>query len=164
MPPFVSEDDPSRVASIEKRAAHLERLEGEVRTWEKGQAKAAGVELQKRASAIARELLEAHRYRKAIVSQIGDADGNLLQGVADAMKTELSGPIFLAGANNSRVDLLAAVPKSLTNKFQAGVLIQQIAPIVGGKGGGRPENARGMGKDASKIEEALARARELLEP
>ena len=111
-----------------------------------------------------RELLEAHRERKAIVSQIGDADGNLLQGVADAMKTEFSGPIFLAGANNSRVDLLAAVPKSLTNKFQAGVLIQQIAPIVGGKGGGRPENARGMGKDASKIEEALARARELLEP
>ena len=50
----------------------------------------------------------------------------------------------------------------LTAKFQANKLIQQIAPIVGGKGGGRPESAQGAGKDASKISEALAKARELL--
>ena len=50
----------------------------------------------------------------------------------------------------------------LTAKFQANKLIQQIAPIVGGKGGGRPESAQGAGKDASKINEALAKARELL--
>ena len=52
--------------------------------------------------------------------------------------------------------------KRLTAKFQANKLIQQIAPIVGGKGGGRPESAQGAGKDASKISEALAKARELL--
>ena len=51
---------------------------------------------------------------------------------------------------------------ALTTKFQANKLIQQIAPIVGGKGGGRPESAQGAGKDASKINEALAKARELL--
>ena len=50
----------------------------------------------------------------------------------------------------------------MTAKLQANKLIQQIAPIVGGKGGGRPENAQGAGKDASKINEALAKARELL--
>jgi alanyl-tRNA synthetase len=85
-----------------------------------------------------------------------------LQAIADAMKSEFAGPIFLAGTSNGRVDLVAAVPKSLTNKFQAGAVIQQVAPIVAGKGGGRPENARGAGSDASKIGEALARARELL--
>ena len=51
---------------------------------------------------------------------------------------------------------------ALTAKFQANKLIQQIAPIVGGKGGGRPESAQGAGKDASKIAEAMAKARELL--
>ena len=50
----------------------------------------------------------------------------------------------------------------LTAKFQANKLIQQIAPIVGGKGGGRPESAQGAGRDTSKISEALAKARELL--
>jgi alanyl-tRNA synthetase len=41
-------------------------------------------------------------------------------------------------------------------------LIQEIAPIVGGKGGGRPDNAQGAGKNVSQIEEALRRAREIL--
>jgi alanyl-tRNA synthetase len=41
-------------------------------------------------------------------------------------------------------------------------LIQRIAPIVGGKGGGRPEGARGAGKDPSKIDQALDEARKIL--
>jgi alanyl-tRNA synthetase len=45
---------------------------------------------------------------------------------------------------------------------QAGKLIQQIAPIVGGKGGGRPDNARGGGKDATRLDEALSKARGLM--
>ena len=47
-------------------------------------------------------------------------------------------------------------------KVQAGKLIQAIAPIVGGKGGGRPDGARGGGKDASRLDEALAKAKSLL--
>jgi alanyl-tRNA synthetase len=60
------------------------------------------------------------------------------------------------------VALIASVPKEMTSKFQANRLIQQIVPIVGGKGGGRPENAQGAGKDQGKIAEALAKAKELL--
>jgi alanyl-tRNA synthetase len=57
------------------------------------------------------------------------------------------------------VALIAAVTPDFTSKVQAGKIIQTIAPIVGGKGGGRPDNARGGGKDASKLDEALAKAR-----
>jgi alanyl-tRNA synthetase len=60
------------------------------------------------------------------------------------------------------VALIASVPKDFASQFQANKLIQEIAPIVGGKGGGRPDNAQGAGKDAAKIDDALARARELL--
>ena len=91
-----------------------------------------------------------------------DGDGKLLQAVADALKSKFNGPIFLVGATNGSVALVASVPKEMTSTFQANKLIQQIAPIVGGKGGGRPENAQGAGKDSSKIAEALAKARELL--
>jgi alanyl-tRNA synthetase len=49
-----------------------------------------------------------------------------------------------------------------TSKIQAGKIIQTIAPIVGGKGGGKPDAARGGGKDTSKIPEALAAAKSLL--
>jgi alanyl-tRNA synthetase len=45
---------------------------------------------------------------------------------------------------------------------QAGKIIQAIAPMVSGKGGGRPDNARGGGRDASKLNEALTKASEIL--
>jgi len=78
------------------------------------------------------------------------------------VKSKFKGPIFLVGARDAAVALVVYVPNELTSKFQANKLIQQIAPIVGGKGGGRPESAQGAGKDVSKINEALTRARELL--
>ena len=147
---------------IDERSAHLEKLEAEVHEWQKQQAKASEADLKSRAAEIAKELRAAHATEKAIVASVADADGKMLQGVVDALKSHFTGPIFLAGAMDGRVALIASVPKELTSQFQANKLIQEIAPIVGGKGGGRPDNAQGAGKDPSKIDEALARARELL--
>jgi alanyl-tRNA synthetase len=60
------------------------------------------------------------------------------------------------------VSLVASVSPEFTAKIQAGKIIQTIAPIVGGKGGGKPDNARGGGNDAARLDEALAKARSLL--
>ena len=51
---------------------------------------------------------------------------------------------------------------NVSNVFHAGKIIQAIASIIGGKGGGKPDNARGGGKDAGKLDEALAKAKTLL--
>ena len=150
-------------ASIDARAAHLEKLEAEVHAWEKQEAKAEGAEVQKRAAAIAKSLLETHGEEEFIVAQVAGADGNLLQAVVDIVRGQFGGPVFLAGSTNGRVDLVAAVPAALTTKLQAGSLMQRIAPIVGGKGGGRPERARGAGYEVGKIPQALAQARALFE-
>jgi alanyl-tRNA synthetase len=147
---------------IDARAAHLEKIEVEVRDWEKQSAKTAEAELRRRAAQIANQLATAYAGKDFCVAEVQDGDGKLLQAVADRLKSKINGPIFLAGAKDGNVALIAAVPKNLTSKFQANNLIQQTAPIVGGKGGGRPENAQGAGKDPSKIAEALAKARELL--
>ncbi|HEY2568835.1 MAG TPA: alanine--tRNA ligase-related protein, partial [Candidatus Udaeobacter sp.] len=147
---------------IDARAARLDKLDAEVRDWEKQSAKTAESELKSRAAQIANQLAASHSGNKFCVAEVEDADGKLLQSVADALKSKINGPIFLLGAKNKSVALVASVPKEMTSKIQANKLIQQIAPIVDGKGGGRPENAQGAGKDASKIAEALAKARELL--
>jgi alanyl-tRNA synthetase len=147
---------------VDERSAQLEKLEAEVHEWQKQQAKASEADLKGRASEMAKELRAAHGTEKAIVASVADADGKLLHGVVDALKSHFTGPIFLAGSLDGRVALIASVPKEVTAQFQANKLIQEIAPIVGGKGGGRPENAQGAGKDPSKIDAALARARELL--
>lgn len=147
---------------IDARAAQLEKMDADVREWEKKTAKSADAELKSRAVQIASELARSHSGEDFTVAEVPDADGKLLQAIVDALKSKSKGPIFLAGTRDASVALVAYVPAALTEKCQANKLIQLIAPIVGGKGGGRPESAQGAGKDASKVNEALTRARELL--
>jgi alanyl-tRNA synthetase len=152
----------SLLQQIDARAAHLEKLEGEVHEWEKKNAKAADTRLRSRAAEVAKELAASHLGQEFCVAEVKEADGKFLQAVVDALRSQFKGPIFLAGTSDGSVSLIAAVPKELTAKLQADKLIQQIAPIVGGKGGGRPEGARGAGKDASKTSQALDEARKII--
>ena len=95
-------------------------------------------------------------------ANLGGVDGDYLQAVADALKSTFNGVLVLAGSANESVALVASVSADFTTKFQAGKIIQTIAPIVVGKGGGKPDSARGGGKDVSKITEALEKARALI--
>ncbi len=120
---------------------------------------------QREAANVASNLLgHAHAVNgvPAIIHNVGGVDGDFLQSVADSLKGRFQGVIVLGGASNGAVSLIAAVTPDFTAKIQAGKIIQTIAPIVGGKGGGKPDNARGGGKDASKLDEALAKAKSLL--
>jgi alanyl-tRNA synthetase len=121
---------------------------------------------QREASNAASNLLEEIKTVNgipAIIHNLGGVDGDFLQAVADSLKSRFKGVIVLGGGpHRGSVALVAAVTPEFIAKVQAGKIIQQIAPIVGGKGGGKPDNARGGGKDASKLDEALAKARQLL--
>ena len=121
---------------------------------------------QREASNAASRLLEEIQKVNdipVIIHNLGAVDGDFLQAVADSLKERFKGVIVLGGgAQAGNVVLVAAVTPDFLWKVQAGKIIQQIAPIVGGKGGGKPDNARGGGKDASKLDEALATVRTLL--
>jgi alanyl-tRNA synthetase len=120
---------------------------------------------QKEAAGDAKSLLakaETVNGIPAIIANVSSADGDTLQTIADALKGEFRGVVVLGGVANGAVSLVATVSSEFTSKVQAGKIIQGIAPIVGGKGGGKPDNARGGGKDASKLGEALAKAKSLL--
>ena len=97
-----------------------------------------------------------------LAANLGAVDGDYLQAVLDALKSTFEGVTVLAGSANNAVSLAASVSSAFTSKIQAGKIIQTIAPIVGGKGGGKPDMARGGGKDTAKIPEALATAKGML--
>jgi alanyl-tRNA synthetase len=139
---------------IEALLAHQKELEKQLKTAQ-----------QREASNAASLLLEEVKTINGIpviLHNIGVASGDFLQAIADSLKGRFKGVIILGGVADDAVALLAAVSPEFVKNVQAGKIIQQIAPIVGGKGGGKPDNARGGGKDASKLDEALAKAKSLL--
>jgi alanyl-tRNA synthetase len=95
-------------------------------------------------------------------ANLGAVDGDHLQAVLDALKSTFEGVTVLAGSANNAVSLAASISPAFTSKIQAGKIIQTIAPLVGGKGGGKPDMARGGGKDTAKISEALAAAKSMI--
>jgi alanyl-tRNA synthetase len=148
----------SPVADLEKK---LDALLARSKELEKSLKAASQREAAERAKELAAKAQVLNGI-PAIIANIGRADGDTLQAVADALKGEFQGVVVLAASDLNSVALLATVSPEFTSKVQAGKLIQQIAPLVGGKGGGRPDNARGGGREPAKIDEALAQVRALL--
>ena len=127
--------------------------------------KALKVASQRESADRARELAAAAELINGIptiIANLGQIDGDALQAIVDALKSQFRGVVVLAASNRGAVSLAAAVSSDFTSRVQAGKLVQQIAPIVGGKGGGRPDNARGGGREPAKIDDALAEARALV--
>ncbi|MFM2295101.1 MAG: alanine--tRNA ligase, partial [Verrucomicrobiota bacterium] len=148
----------SPVGELEKKVeallAHQKELEKQLKSAQQREAAGSAKELLARAETVLGV--------PAIIANLGSADGDTLQTIADSLKSQFKGVVLLGGAANGAVTLIASVSAEFTAKVQAGKIIQAIAPIVGGKGGGKPDNARGGGKDAGKLDEALAKAKTLL--
>jgi alanyl-tRNA synthetase len=87
-----------------------------------------------------------------------------LRTLADSLKDQLgSGIVVLASEAEGKVSLVVSVTKDLAGKVPAGQVVKQIAPIVGGGGGGRPDFAEAGGKDPGKIADLLRESRVVVE-
>ena len=93
---------------------------------------------------------------KVLALQVDAENAKSLRQTMDDFKSKLQDTvIILASDVGEKVALVATVPKVETDKVKAGDLIKNMAPVVGGKGGGRPDMAQGGGSDPSKITESL---------
>jgi alanyl-tRNA synthetase len=98
-----------------------------------------------------------------VVSQVDGLDARQLRDVADQLREKLgSGVVVLASASDTNVNLVASVSKDLVKKFHAGNIVKELARMVGGGGGGRPDFAQAGGKEPAQIAAALKRAEELI--
>ncbi len=100
---------------------------------------------------------------QVLATLLEGASGKELRGHGDALMDKLGSGVVVLGANGGgKASLLVKVSKDLCDRVQAGRLVQELAPIVGGRGGGRPDMAQAGGKDPSKLAEALEHAHELV--
>ena len=101
---------------------------------------------------------------QVITAAVEGASGKELRGHADLLLDRLgSGVVVLGSSVDGKVSLLVKVSKDLTDRVRAGDLVKELAPIVGGRGGGRPEMAQAGGRDPERLAEALERSLALVE-
>jgi alanyl-tRNA synthetase len=94
---------------------------------------------------------------KVAAQRADGLDKGGLRGLSDSLRDRLgSGVVVLASEADGKVTVVVAVTRDLTTRIQAGRIVRELAPIVGGGGGGRPDFAEAGGRDASKIGDLLA--------
>ncbi len=150
-----SED--SLLATVEKLSATVKQLEKEL-------------EGQKRKGALGQldqlvAQVQMVKGVKVVAAEVTGTDREGLRQLVDSLRQKLgSGVVALGMPEDGKVALIAGVTKDLTAKVHAGKLIQALAKMVGGSGGGRPDLAEAGGKDTSALKSALSSIPSLLEP
>ena len=100
---------------------------------------------------------------RVLATRVDDLDEKALRELADRLKEKLAPSVVALGTTDgTKVTLVATVSKELVKRYHAGNLIKQIAPLVGGGGGGRPDFAQAGGKDPARLDDALAQVYKII--
>jgi alanyl-tRNA synthetase len=98
-----------------------------------------------------------------LIQRVAADNPAALRNLADRCKETLkSGVVVLGSATGSKVMLIAGVTKDLTKRYRAGDIIKQVAVVVGGSGGGRPDMAQAGGNRPDSLDQALEKAYEII--
>ena len=118
---------------------------------------------QKESADVLEEVREIQGVR-VLSQKVENLDRNRLRQLADELKNRLeTGVVVLGTPIDGRVSLVAMVTPDLTARISANDLIQKIAPLVGGGGGGKPDMAEAGGKDPAGLGEALEQTYRVVE-
>jgi alanyl-tRNA synthetase len=150
--------DGAAIERLEKLLAREKELEKKLRAMEQKLASGAG-------SAADEETVREVGGVKVVTRKLDGVDPRTMREIADRMRQKHGTAVVALGSDlgEGKVALLVAVTPDLTSKIKAGDIIKNIAPIVGGTGGGRPDLAQAGGRDASKLDEALAKVATLVQ-
>jgi alanyl-tRNA synthetase len=122
---------------------------------------------RKSAGSLADDLIGSAKDVKGVrvlAAQVPGYDRSALRQLVDVLRQKLgSGVVVLASAEDGKVALITGVTKDLTSKVHAGKIVQELAKLLGGSGGGKSDLAEAGGKDTSAIEIALGHVYPLLD-
>jgi alanyl-tRNA synthetase len=144
------------VAALERQLDSVKQLEKQLEGLKR---KAAGSQAQ--------DLLEQVRDVKGVkvlAAEVSGFDRDALRQMVDSLRQKLgSGVVVLASADDGKVALVTGVTKDLIPRIHAGKIVQELAKMVGGSGGGRPDLAEAGGKDTSAIKSTIGQVHSLLD-
>ncbi|NNE97772.1 MAG: alanine--tRNA ligase [Pyrinomonadaceae bacterium] len=93
---------------------------------------------------------------KVMTRSVENLDKGGMRHLSDTLMAQVkSGVVIIGNKNEGKVSFIVRVSDDLTDKVRAGNIIKEIAPIVGGRGGGKPDMAEGGGSEPAKLSEAM---------
>ena len=145
--------DGAAVERLEKLLAREKELEKKLRTLEQKLVNGANT-----GSTDAEKVREVNGI-KIVTRKVEGVEAKSLREMADRLRQKYGSAVVAIGSDlgDNKVALLVAVTADLVQRIKAGDIVKEIAPIIGGTGGGRPDFAQAGGRDASKLDEALDR-------
>jgi alanyl-tRNA synthetase len=167
--------------AYQKAAATLQKLSQALNTGEDELLAAverlaqAGKQMEKQLDALKKKaahsmvdgLFEQARTVKdvrVLAATVGEMDRGSLRQLVDTLRQKMgSGVVVLGTTENGKVALISGVTKDLSPRLHAGKIVQEVAQLVGGSGGGRPDLAEAGGKDTSALEKAIAQVYSIVE-
>jgi alanyl-tRNA synthetase len=100
---------------------------------------------------------------KLVAADVGEGDVSHLRALSDRIRATIgSGAVVLAARRNGQPAFVVSVTKDLASSLDAHKLVNEVAPIFGGKGGGRPDSATAGGGEPGKLAEAIEKARDMV--
>lgn len=139
----------------ERPAHRLEKLLNEMRRLEKEVEKLKGKAAAETSSSIIKRAQTVEGI-KVIAERVDGLRQKDLRVLADNIRDKIgSGILVLASAKDGQASMVAMVTKDLTERFNAGEILKEVAAIAGGSGGGRPEMAQGGTKEIERLDIAL---------
>jgi len=100
---------------------------------------------------------------RVVAARVDGVEGKELRNMVDDLRGKLSsGVVLLSAEQDGRLTLALGVTPDLVDRFRAGDLVREVARVVGGKGGGRPDFAQGGGDDPAKLDQAFERLEALV--
>jgi alanyl-tRNA synthetase len=155
---YLGARDAQALDRLEKLVAREKELEKKLRAMEQKLASGAS-----NGSGSGENIVVANGV-KIVTRKVEGIEAASLRNIADQMRQKHGSCVAVVGSDlGDKVALVVAVTPDLAPKLKAGDIIKQIAPIVGGSGGGRPDFAQAGGKDPSKLDEALAKVSSLVQ-
>jgi alanyl-tRNA synthetase len=144
---------------------NVRKLQGELATLKKASAQASKQGLEAEFAQLAAGATQAPGGRWVVARLASAGDPTAVRDAADRLRGALGrGAAVLALENDGKLTFLAAVTDDLVaeKKLRADELVKKVAAVTGGSGGGKPHLALAGGRDAAKLEPALAEARRLV--
>lgn len=144
------------VEKIERLQEHSRQLEREIESLK-------GRLIAGQAANILDSVREINGAR-VLSAVVDESDPKSLRSYGDSLRERLGSGIVVIGAKTAEgAQLICMVTPDLTKRFSAGAIIKQIAPLIDGRGGGKPEMAQAGGKNPGRLQEALDAALGIIE-